>query len=132
MADPTAILCLKILFMQTLQPSYSPAYSRAAKKESLVSRFFTWCDGQEQYRFGWLAAIITVHGCVLTPLTVLTLVSTGNNFVFWGMTIGAMAMALITNLAAMPTKVTIPIFFLSVLIDIAVVATCIAIAVTIV
>ena len=132
MAGPITILCLKILFMQTIQPIYHPAYSRAAKKESLVARFFTWCDGQEQYRFGWLAVIITIHGCVLAPLTVLTVVSAGNNFAFWGITIGAMAMALVTNLAAMPTKVTIPIFFLSVLIDIAVVATCIAIAVTIV
>ena len=130
MADPTAILCLKFPYMQTIQPSYNPAYSRAAKKETLVARFFNWCDGQEQYRLGWLAVIITIHGCVLTPLTVLTLVSTGNNIAFWGITIGAMAMALITNLAAMPTKVTIPIFFLSVLIDIAVVASSIVIALT--
>ena len=43
-----------------------------------------------------------------------------------------MAMALVTNLAAMPTKVTIPIFFLSVLIDIAVIASCLAIALHIV
>jgi hypothetical protein len=118
--------------MQTIQPVYNPAYSPATKKESLVSRFITWCDGQEQYRFGWLAVIITIHGCVLTPLTVLTLVATGNNFVFWGFAIGAMAMALITNLAAMPTRVTIPIFFLSIVIDIAVIATCITMALNIV
>jgi len=130
MNDPTGILCLKLPFMQTIHPSYNPAYSRAANKESLVTRFFTWCEGQEQYRFGWLAAIITIHGCVLTPLTVLTLVSTGNNITFWGIAIGAMAMALITNLAAMPTKVTIPVFLLSVLIDIAVIVSCIVIAFT--
>ena len=38
--------------------------------------------------------------------------------VMWPFAIGAMAMALISNLAAMPTKFTIPIFFLSVLIDV--------------
>ena len=118
--------------MQTIQHHYNPAYSQAVKKESVLSRFFAWCEGQEQYRFGWLAAIITIHGCVLAPLTVLTVVFAGNNFTFWGITIGAMAMALITNLAAMPTKVTIPIFFLSVLIDIAVIASCLAIALHIV
>ena len=37
----------------------------------------------------------------------------------WPFAIGAMAIALISNLAAMPTKYTIPIFFLSVVIDIA-------------
>ena len=118
--------------MQTIQHHYNPTYSQVVKKESLLSRFFAWCEGQEKYRFGWLAVIITVHGCVLTPLTVLTLVSTGNHIAFWGITIGAMAMALVTNLAAMPTKVTIPIFFRSVLIDIAVIASCIAIALHIV
>jgi hypothetical protein len=32
-----------------------------------------------------------------------------------------MAMAVVTNLAAMPTKVTIPVFFLSVLIEVAII-----------
>jgi hypothetical protein len=36
-------------------------------------------------------------------------------------------MALVTNLAAMPTKITIPVFVLSVLIDIAVIISCFAI-----
>ena len=40
---------------------------------------------------------------------------------YWGMAIGAMAIALVANLAAMPTKITIPVFFFSVLIDIVVI-----------
>jgi hypothetical protein len=39
----------------------------------------------------------------------------------------SMGMALVTNLAAMPTKITIPIFVLSVLIDLAVIISCFAI-----
>jgi len=107
--------------MQTLQQTYSPAYSVIEKKQSLLSQFISWCDGQEKYRFGWLAAIITIHGCVLAPITVLTIALAGNNFVFWGITIGAFAIALVSNLAAMPTKVTIPIFFLSIVLDIVVI-----------
>lgn len=37
----------------------------------------------------------------------------------------AMGITLIVNLAAMPTKITIPTFILSVLIDIAIIAICI-------
>jgi hypothetical protein len=32
-----------------------------------------------------------------------------------------MAMALVTNLAALPTKITLPVFFLSVLIDLGII-----------
>jgi hypothetical protein len=39
-----------------------------------------------------------------------------------------MAMTVVTNLAAMPTRVTIPIFFLSVLIDLGIIIASIAMA----
>ena len=35
-----------------------------------------------------------------------------------------MGMALVTNPAAMPTKIVIPVFFLSVLMDVAIIAIC--------
>ena len=101
--------------MQTIQQSYSRSYIATEKRQSLFSRFIKWCDSQEQFRFGWVAAILTIHGCVLAPITVLAITLGGNHFAFWGVAIGAIAMALIANLAAMPTKITIPIFFLSVL-----------------
>ena len=107
--------------MQTVQHSIHPAYLSNVKNHSFLSQFITWCNGQEKYRFGWLGVIITVHGCVITPLTVLAIVFSGNNFVFWSIAIGAMAMALVTNLAAMPTKITIPVFFFSVLLDVTVI-----------
>jgi hypothetical protein len=112
--------------MQTIQHSYNPAYLQTEKNQSLLSRFITWCNGQEKYRLGWLAIIITLHGCILTPITVLAIVLSGNNFVLWGVAIGAMSMALVVNLAAMPTKVTIPIFFFSVLLDLVVIVSALA------
>jgi hypothetical protein len=112
--------------MQIVQHSYNPAYLQTAKKQALLSRFISWCNGQEKYRFGWLAIIITIHGCILAPVTVLSIALGGNNFVLWGVAIGAMAMALVTNLAAMPTKVTIPVFFFSVLLDLLVIVTALA------
>jgi hypothetical protein len=43
----------------------------------------------------------------------------------------AMGVTLIVNLTALPTKITIPIFFLSIVVDIAVVVACIVQSVTI-
>ena len=104
--------------MQTLQQVYNPAYFKAEKKQSLFSRFIAWCQGQEKFRFGWVASIIAIHGCVLAPITVLAITLGTNHMAYWGLAIGAMAIALVANLAAMPTKITIPVFFFSVLVDI--------------
>jgi hypothetical protein len=112
--------------MQTLQHPYSPVFSPVTKTASVLTRFITWCNGQEKYRLGWLAIIITLHGCILAPVTVLSIALGGNNFVLWGIAIGSMAMALVTNLAAMPTKVTIPVFFFSVLLDLVVIVSAFA------
>ena len=78
--------------MQLVQHTLHPAYLSNVKKHSFLSQFITWCHGQEKYRFGWLAVILTIHGCVITPLTVLAIVLSGNSFVFWGIAIGSMAM----------------------------------------
>ncbi len=107
---------------QTLQQIINPTYVNDIKKESFAERFITWCEIQEKFRFGWLAVIITSHGCILTPLTVMAVIFGGNNFIFWGIAIAAMAMSLVTNLAAMPTKITIPVYFLSIILDIAIIA----------
>jgi hypothetical protein len=112
--------------MQTIQHSYNPAYLQTGKKQSLLSQFITWCNGQEKYRFGWLAIALTLHGCVLAPITVLSIALGGNNFVFWGIAIGAIAMPLVVNLAAMPTKITIPVFFLSILLDVVIIVSALA------
>jgi hypothetical protein len=114
--------------MQTIQHSYPLSYIGKEKKTSFISRFFTWCEGQEKYHFGWVAAILAIHGCVLAPITVLSITLGGNNFILWSLAIGAIAMALIANLAAMPTKITLPVFFLSILIDIAIVVASLVLA----
>ena len=99
----------------------------STQKVSFWKKFINWCDGQEEYRFGWLAAALSLHGCVLTILTMFAVVLAGNHFIFWPFVIGAMGATLLVNLAAMPTKITIPVFFFSVLIDLAIVISCIVI-----
>ena len=99
-------------------------YTTSVSKTGTFSKFITWCEEQETYRFGWLGAIIAFHGCVLTPITLFAVILSGSNIWLFSAAIVAMGMSLVTNLAAMPTKVTIPVFFLSIVIDIVIIAAC--------
>ena len=110
-----------------LHQSASISFVQKETKATAFSRFMTWCEGQEKYRFGWLAAALSVHGCALTPITLFAIILAGTNIIFFVLALVAMGMALVTNLAAMPTKVTIPVFFLSIVIDIAIIISCVAI-----
>jgi hypothetical protein len=101
--------------------------TRGESKSSLLSNFFNWCNGQNEYRLLWLGIVLVAHGCILTPLTVLAVVLAGANIVLFMLVIMSMAMALVVNLAALPTKITIPIFLLSILIDLGIVIACISI-----
>lgn len=109
----------------TVRNVYS--HSIETSKASVWKKFISWCNGQEKYRFGWLAAALTLHGCILTILTMFAVILAGNHFIFWPFVIGAMGITLIVNLAAMPTKITIPVFFFSVLVDLIIIISCIAI-----
>lgn len=90
---------------------------------SVFSRFINWCKGQQENRLIWLGVAVAGHGCVITPLTVLAVVMAGNSLVLFMLAIFAMAISLITNLAALPTKITIPAFALSILIDVGILVT---------
>ncbi|MER3470430.1 MAG: hypothetical protein C4330_03635 [Chitinophagaceae bacterium] len=94
-------------------------------KSNIITRFFTWAKNQESNRLLWLGVILAGHGCVLTPITVMAILLAGKNFILFVLALVAMGMCLVTNLAAMPTKVTIPVFVLSILIDIAIISLCV-------
>lgn len=116
--------------MSTILHSSPPQAYQAAHGTSIFSRFVNWAAAQEDRRFMWLALALGGHGCVLTPLTILlVVVFTGLNLALFLTALGAMALALIVNLAAMPTKYTIPAFFLSVLVDVVVIAAAIGMAI---
>lgn len=112
---------IKLIEMENIFHALPVQHTIKTSAPSVFLRFFTWCKGQEKYRLGWLGAILAIHGCALTPITLFAVVLTGTNFVFYIATLVAMAIAVVTNLAAMPTKITIPAFFLSVLIEIVII-----------
>jgi hypothetical protein len=101
--------------------SFHTSSRKITSHTSVWRRFINWADSQEEYRFGWTAGILVGHGCIVTIFTMLAIVFTGNNFIFWPFAIAAMGMCVVTNLAAMPTKVTIPVFVFSLLIDLAII-----------
>ena len=87
---------------------------------SPVSKFMTWCTDQEEHRLLWSGVMLSLHGCILTPITLLLIAMTGVNMLLIGSAVFAMTFVLITNLAALPTKYTLPTFALSILADIVV------------
>lgn len=96
-----------------------------APHTSLWRRFINWADKQEEHRFGWTAFSITGHGCVFTLITVMVIIFSGNHFILWPFALGSMVACLIVNLGAMPTKITIPVLFFSLVVDLAIILICI-------
>ena len=111
----------------TLNQAISTTYTQETTSPSLFGKFIAWCKGQQENRLLWLGIALAGHGCILTPLTVMAVLLAGTNITLFILALVAMGMSLVTNLAAMPTKITIPVFILSVLIDIAIIISCVAI-----
>jgi len=108
----------------TIRQSISHSYDRPVSHGNLWNRFMGWTNKQEENRFGWSAAILMGHGCVFTVITVMAILFTGNHFIFWPFAIGAMAACLVVILSAMPTRIIIPVFFLSLLVDLVIIIIC--------
>ena len=117
---------MKIIDMETTV-KHLYAHHIDSTKVPVWKKFINWCDSQEKYRIGWMIVTITLHGCVLSIFTMFAIILAGNHFIFWPLVISAMGMTLFTNLVALPTKITIPVFFFSVLLDLVIIISCIAI-----
>lgn len=91
-------------------------------KASLVTRFMNWAEGQSEARFIWLGVALLAHASFFTPFTVMAIIFSGGGFGLIMAALAAMGLALVTNLAALPTKVTIPAFFISIVVDVLIVA----------
>jgi hypothetical protein len=116
--SPVYFCVIKLKTMNTaIIPSFSVNYTGQAVKPSFLSRFFTWCANQQHNRLAWLAIALAGHGCIFTPITLLVIALTGINLTLLIAAMVAMGAALVTNLAAMPTKFTIPTLVLSLAAD---------------
>lgn len=103
----------------TLNPTAAVAQLKTAKS-SLISRFLKWSENQQEDRLLWVGIALAGHGCALTPLTIYFIVLAGLSLPLFMIALTSMAMAVVVNLAALPTKVSIPVLVLSALIDVGV------------
>lgn len=103
----------------------SSSYLETKSQTSLWIRFINWTKSEEKNRLLWLAIALAGHACVITIFTLFAIMFSGNNFVLWALAVSGMVACLVVNLAALPTKITIPVFLLSVLTDVIIIAICI-------
>jgi hypothetical protein len=108
----------------TLNQSIARNYTGTVSSTSVFSRFINWCEGQQENRILWIGLGLGGHGCVITPITIFAIVMSGNSMALFMTAVLAMAMTLIVNLAALPTRITIPVFILTILVDLGVIAAC--------
>ena len=103
--------------MKAIQQTYSPAVSYERSEAGLWKKFIDWCTAQDENRYGWLAIGLFGHGCILAPITLLVTLLSGVNMIFFSLVILSMAAVLVSNLAAMPTRYTLPILFFSIVLN---------------
>jgi hypothetical protein len=68
-----------------------------------------------------MAFIILGHSIIFTPFVLAVVFFSGNHFFYWPAAIIAMMACLVVNLSGLPTKVTLPVFFISLIIDVVII-----------
>lgn len=111
---------------QNIQAFGMENYSQpASAKISLVKRFTTWLNKQEEERFMWLGIALMGGIATVLPLTLLAVVFfAANNFTLWIITLSVNVPVLITNLSAQPAKITVPALLFSWLVNAVIIGYC--------
>ena len=91
------------------------------QRESIVTKFMNWSTNQEKNRLLWTGIALALQGCVLAPLSLLAVAFGSNLLVLWTLPTICLVVNLVVNLAALPTKITVPVFFITLLLNIAVI-----------
>jgi hypothetical protein len=88
---------------------------------SLINRFLEWSSDQQENRLAWQGISLIGFGCFFTPVSILLMSLSGANMFLILTALVAMEVTLVANLTTMPTKITIPAFFLAVVADITII-----------
>jgi hypothetical protein len=97
------------------------SHESARSLHSLVNRFLEWSSDQQENRIAWQGINLLAFGCFFTPLTILMISLSGTNLFLIMTALVAVEINLVANLTTMPTKITIPVFFLAVIADITII-----------
>lgn len=97
--------------------------------ENILTRFLSWCTAQEDNKFLWLGITFFGQIGVTLPITVYCInFFGGNNMLLWIIACMTAVPALILNLGAAPTKITLPVLFFSWFTQLMVILYCISLA----
>jgi hypothetical protein len=101
-------------------------YREAKAHTNIFSRLFEWCEKQESNRFLWLGLTFFAQIGLTVPLTAYSIIFFGGNtFLLWIILCTVNVPVLVLNLAAMPTKTTLPLLFFAWLTQAALILFCV-------
>jgi hypothetical protein len=79
---------------------------------NIFKKLLTWCEAQQDDRLLWLAVTCFAQiGMTLPATAYFILFFGGNNLLLWIIMTAANVPVLVLNLAALPTKTTLPLIF---------------------
>ena len=108
----------QVISTNTLTPIQQQRFEVAkVRRLGFFARFINWCDLQESNRFLWLGVAFMGSIGMVLPLTLVTVLLTTQNFLLLAIAAIANVPVLAVNLAAQPTKITLPIMFAAWLIN---------------
>ena len=88
------------------------------------TRFDRFVKNQEKYRFLWMIVPVVGECCVLTPGVLAIIFYSNSGLVPLLFCVASVMVVFVTNLAAMPLKITLPALALSFLTDALIVLFC--------
>ena len=86
--------------------------------ESVFVRILSWAKDEEKNRIAWLGISITIMTAVFFPITMVSILLHGASFTLIIGSMFSLILVVVPNLAALPTRYTIPAFFTGIVIDI--------------
>ena len=97
-------------------------FKSTISNEGLLTRFTTWCAAQEKNRMLWIGSVLGVHGCILTPITLAFVIFAGIQTWMLALTAGSIMLSLVAVLSAVPMKNAIPVWTISLITNLALIA----------
>lgn len=113
-------MVFKQTYMQTLthHAALQNAQRNTIAHNNIFTRFYKWTVKQEDQRFKWLAFTFLLQIGAALPCTLMSIVFLGgNNFNLWLLACIVNVPSLALNLAAQPTRVTLPALFFAWLVN---------------
>jgi len=94
--------------------------------ENILTKFANWCAAQESNRFLWMGVTFFGQIGLMLPVAAFSILFFGNNsMLLWIIICAVNLPTLVLNLAALPTKTTLPFLFFALLTELSVVLYCV-------